>query len=180
MQDEKAIIQRVLNGDVEAFRQIVERYQGPVIRMIGRFIRDKHACEDVGQEVFLAAYKRIGSFDPARGQFLTWLLAIARNLSRNALKKRSVPSTAELPERVHCLEPCDEAAKNEFYRRLDEALAALPDEQRLAFILAEVEGLAYQQIADIEAVPIGTIRSRINRAKSALRSLLAEEDGGLG
>ncbi|MHC4799454.1 MAG: RNA polymerase sigma factor, partial [Planctomycetota bacterium] len=87
MTEEDRIIRRVIDGEVDLFRALVERYQKPVLRMINNIINDPHTCEDVGQEVFLAAYKKLASFDAASSKFSTWLFTIARNKSFTALRK---------------------------------------------------------------------------------------------
>ena len=98
MTEETGIIKAVLEGDTESFRLLVQRYQKPVIRMIANLVNDRHICEDVAQDVFLAAYKKLPSFDPARSSFSTWLFVITRNKSINAIKKSRIPSTGNPPE----------------------------------------------------------------------------------
>jgi len=177
MTDDEAIIERVLDGDTEMFRALLERYERPVVRMIANLIDDRHACEDLGQEVFLAAYRHLGSFDPARSSFSTWLFTIARNKSLNALKKRRV-RPSDLPcEKGDVRLPGDALIEKEFYETLDKRLAALPTHQRTAFVLAELEELPYETIAQIEGVQVGTVKSRVNRAKRKLRSLLIGTKG---
>lgn len=172
MAEELAIIQRVLNGDAESFRLLVERYAGPVIRMIRNTTGDSHTCEDLAQEVFLSAYVNLGAFDPARSHFATWLLTIARNKTVNAAKKKRPVCLADPPESTDLAGPDEAAVRNEFLVALDEQLLALPIEQRTAFVLAEFEHLSYQQIAQIEGVRVGTVKSRINRAKDKLMNAL--------
>ena len=177
MTAETRIITRVLAGDVDCFRHLVERYQMPIIRMISNIVPDSHMCQDLAQDVFLTAYKKLSSFDPARSDFSTWLFAIARNQSINALKKRPI-SSPELPEKPDSHQPYTNLAEKEFFVQLDRALADLPPKQKTAFVLAEFENLTYQQIAQIEGVRIGTVRSRISRAKQKLRSALKDLAGG--
>lgn len=179
MIEEISTIRAVLDGDVDSFRLLVQRYQGPVIRMIKNIINDHHICEDIAQDVFLVAYKKLSSFDPARSSFSTWLFTIARNKSLNTLKKKRALSMNNLPENPDSSIPADSLTQKEFFDRLDQVLQNLPAKQKTAFILAEFEKLPYEQIAQIEGVRIGTIKSRINRAKKKLRSALKslEEDG---
>lgn len=172
MTDDISVIEAVLGGNIEAFRQLVQRYEKPVIRMINNLINDHHAAEDIAQDVFFTAYKKLSSFDPARGSFSTWLFTIARNKSLNALKRKKVLPLADLPEPKASAPTTDSLAQREFFNQLDQALQNLPPKQKTAFVLAELEKLPYAQIAQIERVRIGTIKSRINRAKSKLRSAL--------
>src|ERR1043165_2684948 len=96
MPEDSEIVKRVLDGDVDCFRILVERYQRPVLSMIQRMIWDSHRCEEIGQDVFVRAFQKLSTFDPARSQFSTWLFTIARNMSINALKKKA-PIPVEEP-----------------------------------------------------------------------------------
>ncbi len=179
MSEETGIIKRIVNGDVDSFRLLVQRYQRPVISMIRNLINDRHACEDLAQEVFFTAYSKLTSFDPARSKFSTWLFTIARNKSINFLRRKRIFSTNKLPEQTDSRGPGDELARKEFFEELDRVLEKLPGKQKRAFVLAELEKLAYEDIAQIEGVPIGTIRSRINRAKKKLAAKLKGYDGSM-
>ena len=98
MPEDPDIVKRVLNGDVDSFRILVERYQRPVLSMIRRLIWDRHRGEEIGQDVFVAAFQKLSTFDPARSKFSTWLFTIARNMSINALKKKTPMPIEQLPE----------------------------------------------------------------------------------
>jgi len=177
MIEDTGIIRAVLEGDTESFRLLVQRYQKPVIRMTANLIKDRHICEDVAQEVFLAAYKKLPSFDPARSSFSTWLFTIAKNKSINAMKKKRVLSVSNPPENPDFSEPADSLLRDELFIELDKAMKSLSPGHRRALVLAEFENLPYEQIAQIEGVRIGTIKSRINRAKHRLRSALEGING---
>jgi RNA polymerase sigma-70 factor (ECF subfamily) len=179
MIEETGIIKAVLEGNTESFRLLVQRYQKPIIRMIANLVNDRHICEDVAQDVFLAAYKKLPSFDPARSSFSTWLFTIARNKSINAMKKRRIPSAGNPPENPDFFEPVETLIRNELFVKLDQALNSLNPGHRRALVLAEFENLPYEQIAQIEGVRIGTIKSRINRAKHRLRSVMDGIDGDI-
>jgi RNA polymerase sigma-70 factor (ECF subfamily) len=179
MTEEMGIIRAVLEGETESFRLLVQRYQKPVIRMIANLINDRHICEDIAQEVFLAAYRKLSSFDPARSSFSTWLFTIAKNKSINETKKRKNISVSNPPENPDFSEPADSLIRNELFVKLDRALKSLNPKHRRALVLAEFENLPYEQIAQIEGARIGTIKSRINRAKHRLRSALESTDGDL-
>ncbi len=175
----ETVINRILEGDIESFRFILQRYETPVVRMIRNITNSADTSEDIAQDVFLTAYKKLASFDPARSNFSTWLFTIARNKSLNALKGRKPLLMSELPEKSSPYNPSDDMARKEFYDRLDQTLQALPSGQRRAFVLAEFEKLSYAEIAQIEGTRLGTIKSRINRAKMKLRTALEDFAGDI-
>ncbi len=154
--------------DVTAFRQIVERHQAGVFALLRNLGLDGHACEDVAQEAFLAAWEQRDRFDPRRGSFRAWLYAIARNRALNQMRKKRPLSLAAPPDVgwEAPATPRDDAA----FATLDRALAALPMEQRAAFVLAEILGLSHGEVAVVERVPIGTVKSRVARAREKLRA----------
>lgn len=169
--DDRELVRLVLAGQTGVFRTLVERHQPAVFRFAWGLLADRGEAEDVSQEAFLAAFARLSDFDANRGAFATWLMTIARNRCINRLKrKRSVPLSQ--PDAVEAGPSADPLAQRELAQRLDDALAALPVEQRSAFVLAEIEGLPYSEIARIERTSLGTVKSRIHRAKQRLRSLL--------
>jgi RNA polymerase sigma-70 factor, ECF subfamily len=172
MDDDLDAIQRVLADDVESFRQLVERYQRPLLTLVRNLTSPNTDHEGVGQEVFLAAFRSLGSFDARRSAFSTWLFTIARNRCRNELARRRPVVGAELPEVVDLRSPERAASEAELFRQLDAALDALPFEQRSAFVLAHMQGLSYEEVGQIEGVGVGTVKSRIARAREKLRSLL--------
>ncbi len=174
MTEEADVIRRVVDGDVDSFRFLVDRYQRPVFRLIRNLVADPHLGEDVAQDVFLNAFRRLPSFDPARAGFFTWLMTIARNQCINALKKKRPQPSGSLPDCACSRTPHDDLAEKELFEQLDEALEALPLGQRATFVMAEFVGLSYDQIAQIEGVEVATIRSRVSRAKERLRSLLRQ------
>jgi RNA polymerase sigma-70 factor (ECF subfamily) len=174
MTEEIQAIGRVLGGDVESFRFIVQRYERAVFSMIAGIVPDRHRREDIAQEVFFTAFRRLRSFDADRGSLATWLCTIARNLCLNELKKRAPALLEDLPQRPDPRRPEDELAEKELFERLDLALAELPVSQRTAFVMAEFVGLSCEEIARMEGAKAGTIRSLVSRAKAALRAKLRE------
>jgi RNA polymerase sigma-70 factor (ECF subfamily) len=173
MSDDLPAIRRVLGGDLEAFRVLVQRHQGPLCCLIRNLVPDAHDAEDLAQDVFLTAYRKLASYDPGRGAFSTWLLTIARNRCRNALKKPRPRPLADLPDVAEDRPPDAELTEAEWFRLLDRALDALPFEQKTAFVLAEIQGLSHEEVGRIEGVPVGTVKSRLSRAREKLRSLLS-------
>ena len=171
MNDDLPTIQRVLNGDVDAFRLLVERYQEVLFSMIGNLVSDANDRDDIVQETFLAAYLHLGSYDASKAKFSTWLLTIARNKCINVLKKKKPLTMEALPPQIDRSGPADQLIEAEFIARLDHALAELPFEQKIAFVMSELQELSCEEISQIEGSPVGTIKSRISRAKEKLRSL---------
>jgi len=146
--------------------------------MIRRLIWDSHRCEEIGQDVFVAAFQKLSTFDPARSQFSTWLFTIARNMSINALKKKTPIPVEHLPEALDSRDPSDEFSDKEFFAQMDQTLKALPGKLQRAFILAEFEQMPYEEIARIEGTRLGTVKSRINRARARLHAAMKDMEGG--
>lgn len=178
MDGDRTLIERVLAGDVEAFRELVERHQRRVFGFVRNLVRHAPDAEDLVQEVFVAAFRKLDSFNAERSQFSTWLLTIARNRCLNHLQRSSVAtiSSTEFDIAARTALPADEVLSREMHVRLDAALELLPLEQRTAFVLAEIQELSYAEIALIEEVELGTIKSRVSRAKQRLREVLSDLD----
>jgi RNA polymerase sigma-70 factor (ECF subfamily) len=174
MDDDLQVINRVIAGEIDSFRILVRRYEAPLFRLLRNLTPGAHDCEDIAQEAFLAAFRNLRSFDHRRSAFATWLFTIARNKCVNVLKKRKPAVLEDLPDQLDWQTPDVAVTQAELFRQLDSALASLPFEQRTAFVLAEIQGLAYDEIARIEDVAVGTVKSRISRAKEKLRSLLRQ------
>lgn len=176
MTDELDIIERVLAGQTESFRLLVERYERPVLSMVRNMTSNAQIAEDLAQDVFLTAFTKLRTFDPDRSRFSTWLFTIARNKSINALKKKRPQLFDRAPEPIDLHDPSQNVEHRETLARLDQALATLPTKQHRAFVLIEFQGLSYEATAQIEATRIGTIKSRVNRAKAALAKALKAYD----
>jgi RNA polymerase sigma-70 factor (ECF subfamily) len=186
------LVQRVQQGDRRAFDQLVLRYQHKVLKLVMRYMRNHAEAEDIAQEAFLKAYRAIHSF---RGDsaFYTWIYRIAINTAKNALvaaKRRPLDYDLDLQdpeqnERNGRLR--DEATPEslllteEIRETVDAAIGALPEDLRRAVVLREYEGLSYEEIAAVMGCPVGTVRSRIFRAREAIdRQLRPVFDAGLG
>jgi RNA polymerase sigma-70 factor (ECF subfamily) len=172
MSDDSEAIRRVLDGDIASFRVLVERYEARLFGLLRSLLPVAADCEDVAQEVFLAAYLNLASYRPGTARFSTWLFTIARNKCLNLLQKRRPITLAKLPEPLVERTPEDAHSQEEFFRQLDAALAELPFEQKTAFVFAELQGLTYEEIARLEGVSVGTVKSRIGRARAKLRCQL--------
>jgi len=179
------LVERAVAGDQRAFELLVIKYQRRIERLIGRMVRDVNLVEDIAQETFIRAYRALHQF---RGdaQFYTWLYRIAVNTAKRFLLKlkhdpavfqsalqssdeddetfqrRSEPSTDETPESV--------LAAKEIGEAVNAALEALPDDLKQALTLREIDGLSYEEIADVMNCPLGTVRSRIFRARESVSS----------
>ncbi|MEM0968245.1 MAG: sigma-70 family RNA polymerase sigma factor [Verrucomicrobiota bacterium] len=173
--DDNSLAARAARGDLASFQVIVERYQTSIFRMTFQFVKDYHLAQDLAQEVFVRAFRNLAKFDPERGNFSTWLYTIARNASCSALRKvKPFHRSHSLPEAEDEVTPSSHATRHDEFLRLDAALAELEEPFKSAFILAEIEELPLAQVAEIEAVPVGTIKSRVSRAKERLRRILSE------
>ena len=168
MPQDHQLVCDVLAGDRNGFRVLVERHQGAVFAVVRAFLRDGQEAEDVAQDAFVSAFTHLSSFDPARGPFRAWLLAIARNRCRDVLRKhRPQPGATETVLVEDATRPTDDA-----HRRLDRALARLSPERQVAFLLVDVFQMPLEEVATIEGVPVGTVKSRASRARAALREEL--------
>jgi RNA polymerase sigma-70 factor (ECF subfamily) len=169
--EDRELVSRVLAGRTDDFRELVERHQASVFRFALALVGNREEAEDVTQEAFLAAFANLSGYDWSRAAFSTWLFAIARNRCINLLK-RNRPIALNEPDSVIDVTSADPIVSQELSQQLDRALAALSVEQRSAFVLAEIEQLPYAEIAQIERTSLGTVKSRIHRAKQRLQSLL--------
>ncbi len=177
------LVERTVAGDQKAFELLVIKYQRRIERLIGRMVRDVDLVEDIAQETFIRAYRALAQFR-GEAQFYTWLYRIAVNTAKKALgdlKRDPLVSesalrtrddddetsgveneltTSETPETV--------LAAKEIAATVNAAMEALPEELRQAVTLREIEGLSYEEIAEVMNCPIGTVRSRIFRAREAI------------
>jgi RNA polymerase sigma-70 factor, ECF subfamily len=173
MNDDLETIRRVLAGDSGAFRPLVEKYQRPLFAMIGNMLASRADCEDIAQEAFLAAYLNLGRYDSQQGRFSTWLFTIARNRCFNESTKPRPVGLDSIEPSDAIGHPADGLMAAETADALDRAMESLPFEQRSAFALAEIHELPLDEVARIEGVPLGTVKSRVSRAKEKLRAILA-------
>ena len=176
------LVKRVQRGDKTAFDLLVLKYQHRIGAVIGRFVPDYAESQDIAQESFIRAYRAIANF---RGdsQFYTWLYRIAVNTAKNhlvAMKRRPPTSDVEADDAEHFGggrmqdndTPEHELLREEIAREVSQTVAALPEELRTAITLREMDGLSYEEIAEAMDCPIGTVRSRIFRAREAIDARL--------
>ena len=170
MNDDLRSIQRVLEGDIDAYRLLVEKYQKPLFAMIRNILSNSGDCEDIAQETFLAAYLHLSSYDPRESKFSTWLFTMARNRCFNEAKRRKPLILETIDPCAASVHPADGLIAGEFAAVLDRALDSLPFEQKSAFVLSEIQGLPLEEVSRIEGTPVGTVKSRISRAKEKIRA----------
>ena len=189
------LVERTVAGDQKAFELLVIKYQRRIQRLIGRMVRDVDLVEDIAQETFIRAYRALAQF---RGdaQFYTWLYRIAVNtakkalmdlkrnptVSENSFKSEDDDETSPLENELTSTEtPEAVLAGKEIAEMVNAAMEALPEELRQAITLREIEGLSYEEISEAMSCPIGTVRSRIFRAREAIsekvRPLLENQSG---
>jgi RNA polymerase sigma-70 factor (ECF subfamily) len=168
-------LERCKSQDRMAFRAFVVRYERPVFALLSRMLGHGAHVEDLAQEAFLRAYRAFPNFDlagPARPS--TWLLTIATRLALDAKKRRTVDSAAFEPA-IDPLTPETERARRELGRAIARAADRLPDDQRAAFVLAELHGFSTAEVARALDVNENTAKTRLFRARAALREALAKE-----
>ena len=181
--DDAALIAQVRAGQRDAFRMLVVRYQGPMFRFLATFRLSAAQREELAQEAFLRAYRNLESYDASRAAFSSWLLVIAKNLALNEMARahRREQPLQGLPEDSAAFSPpagqAGAHAELEGAERrslLDRALSSLPEVFRSALVFAYIHELSLENIATIENCSVGTVKSRIFRAKQMLREALAQ------
>jgi RNA polymerase sigma-70 factor (ECF subfamily) len=189
------LVERTVAGDQKAFELLVIKYQRRIQRLIGRMVRDVDLVEDIAQETFIRAYRALAQFR-GEAQFYTWLYRIAVNtakkalmdlkrnptISENSFKSDNDDETSPLENELTSNETPDAVlASKEIAQIINAALEALPEDLRQAITLREIEGLSYEEISTAMSCPIGTVRSRIFRAREAIsqkvKPLLENQSG---
>ena len=181
---DQQLVERVQQGDKAAFDVLVQKYQHKIINLIGRYVREPAEAMDVAQETFIKAYRALPRF---RGDsaFYTWLYRIAINTAKNHLVsegRRPVdqqldlqdPEQYEMQARLRSMDtPEGMLLTDEIQKTVEKAIQGLPEELKTAIVLRELEGLSYEEIAEAMDCPVGTVRSRIFRAREQIGNLLS-------
>ena len=176
---DKELVQRVQQGDKSAYDLLVIKYQHKIVQLVNRFVKDPSEAQDVAQEAFIKAYRALGNF---RGDsaFYTWLYRIAINTAKNYLVSRARrysdyevdvqdAEQVENAPQLKGMDTPDNVLMNEqIVEAIKSAIEKLPEEMRTAIMLREFEGLSYEEIAQAMECPVGTVRSRIFRAREAI------------
>lgn len=180
--EEQRLISAAQAGDLEAFNQIVRLYETRVYNLCYRMLGDADAAADATQDAFIAAFRNVRSF--RGGVFKAWLLRIATNACYDALRARKRRPAVSLDSadneddntRTEASDPgesLDEmVVRQELSAAIQQGLAELPEDQRIVIILSDIQGLAYEEIAQITGVQLGTVKSRLSRARAKLRDIL--------
>ena len=177
--DDATLVERSRDGDLEAFNQIVRRYQLRVYNLAARILGDRTAAEDVAQDTFVSAYKALARF--RGGSLRAWLLRIASNQCYDRLRsakrrpEQSLDEALESPGfHVPSRDPSPEqqAISRELHDHVQRAILGLPFDQRNTIMLVDVQGLSYEEAAEAMDVSMGTVKSRLSRARAAVRDAL--------
>ncbi len=176
-EDEQNLIRRAQRGDLDAFNALVLAYQNSAYTVAFRIMGEAHSAADAAQEAFIMAFRRLETY--RGGSFRAWLLRITTNQCYDELRRRQrrpavsvdelgddppIPDDSDTPEEV--------AQQHELQRAIQDCINALNDDQRVALVLCDVEGLNYQEIAETVGVQVGTVKSRLSRARAAVRDCL--------
>jgi RNA polymerase sigma-70 factor, ECF subfamily len=182
--DEQEVIARALNGELDAFNQLVLKYQQMAYSVAYRMLHNEGAAADTVQESFLKAYRALPSFHG--GNFKSWLMRIVVNSCYDLLRVRQREQTDSLDDRPvdldyaphlvdHSEGPEAYAERMELTHQIELGIRALPPDQRTVLVLCDVQGYSYEEIAEITGFPMGTVKSRISRARTKLRDFLLEK-----
>lgn len=186
MDDDQELVKRTLKGDKGAFEMIIRRYQQPVLNYIGRMVGERQLALDISQDIFIKVYSSLRSYRP-QFKFSTWLYKIASNYMIDHWRKKKIPVVSiDQPVRddEDCLRlqvPDNEPSVarkfelKEIRKRIETALEKLPVGLRELFVLRHVNGLSYEEVAEIKGLPLGTVKNRVFQAKEMLKTLLEEQ-----
>lgn len=186
--DDSGVVTAFLGGEERAFEELVVRYQTRLLNFIYRTVGDRERAEDLVQEVFIRVYRHLHRFDRSK-KFSTWVYTIASNLAKNELRNRSrnplvlfqtVKKNWQDEDRPLEFEdsstrPDDMYRKRHLRQVVEESVAKLPEHHRDVFILRELEGKSYEEIAEITGCNLGTVKSRLNRARNSFAEIVAPE-----
>jgi len=194
------VIRKAQRGDTDAFAEIVRYYQPSVFSTVFRLVggQTQSEIEDLAQDLFLKVYRALPRFDYGRGvKFSTWLFTAVKNVCYDYLRKKRLPTEplepsfsgsasrkkdkdkeaagprSDVPAEMHAVQPGHELLSSELGRKIGDAVQRLPPDQRTAFVLREYQALSYEEIAEITESSIGTVKSRLFRAKESLRTILS-------
>lgn len=183
--DDAALVAAYLAGTRLAFQELAERYHTRLLNFIYRTIGDRDRAEDLVQETFVRVYRHLHRFDPTK-KFSTWIYTIASNLAKNELRNRSrnpmvlfqaIKKNWDADHRPLQWEdstysPDDLFRKRQLREQVEKAVTELPEHHRVVFVLREMDGKTYEEISDITGVTLGTVKSRLNRARNRFAQII--------
>ncbi len=175
---DSALIEKMMAGDESALSTLYDRYSAMLFGMLTRILQDRHAAEEVLQDLFMQLWRNAGQFDASRGSLPAWLLVIARNRAISRLRGARSRELLEENEGDYANTFAsdqnveDDASRAELARRVSAALGALPAEQRQALELAYFDGMTQSEIAARTGCPLGTVKTRVRTAMQSLRQIL--------
>ena len=184
--DDSAVVGRFLEGEQRAFGILVDRYDNRLVNFVYRTIGDRERAQDLVQETFIRVYRHLHRFDPTK-KFSTWIYTIASNLAKNELRNRSrnplvffqtIKKNWEADHRPlewedNSYKPDDLYRKRHLREVVEKAISELPEHHRVVFVLRELQGKTYEEISEITAVNLGTVKSRLNRARNNFARIVA-------
>jgi RNA polymerase sigma-70 factor, ECF subfamily len=185
LMDDAGVVTAFLNGEQRAFEELVDRYQARLLNFVYRTVGDRERAEDLVQEVFIRVHRHLHRFDRSK-KFSTWVYTIASNLAKNELRNRSrnplvlfqtVKKNWDDDDRPLQFEdttsrPDDMFRKRRLRELVETSVAKLPEHHRSVFILRELEGKSYEEIAEITGCNLGTVKSRLNRARTSFAEIV--------
>jgi len=183
--DDSDVVAAFLGGEERAFQELVQRYQTRLLNFIYRTIGDRERAEDLVQEVYIRVYRHLHRFDRSK-KFSTWIYTIASNLAKNELRNRSrnplvlfqtIKKNWDADHRPlewedNTYRPDDLYRRRQLKAMIDNAVSQLPEHHRQVFVLREMEGKTYEEIAEVTGVNLGTVKSRLNRARNNFAQII--------
>lgn len=189
--DDYILLHKAKNGDIYAFEDLISKYEKKVYNTVLRIIRDKEAAKDISQEVFIKVYKSLKNFNE-KSKFSTWLYRIAVNTSIDELRKNknrynNISLDNPDPEHDNTRQvefeisgskdtPEEKLIKKEKIKELYKAINMLQEDQMILILLRDIQGLSYDEISDVTGIKIGTVKSKLNRARNALKELILQSE----
>jgi len=184
---EQLLLERSKAGDVSAFEMLIEAYQKKIFNLAYRIVGNYDDAGDLAQEALIRIFRSIAGFKE-QSSFSTWVYRITTNVCLDDIRKKKNKKVISLDEEIHVEDgemkrqimsddplPDEVAEKEEMRRLVNDAINTLPEEQRLVISLRDIQGLTYDEIADVLDCPSGTVKSRINRARQALKNVLLKK-----